>query len=61
VAVLAYRGILLAVPALLGLPALAILRRRLQTEAHDMAVCSPGQEVDVLGRGSVAPFRTLSP
>ncbi|MDX6585058.1 MAG: putative heme transporter [Solirubrobacterales bacterium] len=61
VAVLAYRGILLAVPALLGLPALAILRRRLQTEAHDIAVCSPGQEVDVLGRGSVAPFRTLSP
>jgi uncharacterized membrane protein YbhN (UPF0104 family) len=61
VAVLAYRGILLAVPALLGLPALAILRRRLQTEAHDIAACSPGQQVDVLGRGSVAPFRTLSP
>jgi uncharacterized protein (TIRG00374 family) len=61
VAVLAYRGILLAVPALLGLPALAILRRRLQTEAHDIAVCSPGQEVDVLGRGSVAPFRTREP
>jgi uncharacterized protein (TIRG00374 family) len=61
VAVLAYRGILLAVPALLGLPALAILRRRLQTEAHDIAVCSPGQQVEVLGRGSVAPFRTRKP
>jgi uncharacterized membrane protein YbhN (UPF0104 family) len=61
VAVLAYRGILLAVPALLGLPALAILRRRLQTEAHDIAVCSPGQEVEVLGLGTVAPFRTREP
>jgi uncharacterized membrane protein YbhN (UPF0104 family) len=59
VAVLAYRGILLAVPALLGLPALAILRRRLQTEAHDIAACSPGQKVEVLGRGRVAPFRTM--
>jgi uncharacterized membrane protein YbhN (UPF0104 family) len=58
VAVLAYRGILLAVPALLGLPALAILRRRLQTESHDIAACAPGHEVEVLGRGSVAPFRS---
>ena len=31
VAVIAYRGLLLAIPALLGLPALAVLRRRLQT------------------------------
>ena len=30
VAVIAYRGLLLAIPALLGLPALAVLRRRLQ-------------------------------
>jgi hypothetical protein len=57
VAVLAYRGILLAVPAVLGLPALAVLRRRLQTEAHDIAACAPGQEVDVLGLGAVSPFR----
>jgi uncharacterized membrane protein YbhN (UPF0104 family) len=61
VAVIAYRGILLTVPAVLGLPALAILRRRLQTEAHDIAACAPGQEVDVLGRGPVSPFRTREP
>ena len=53
VAVIAYRGLVLAIPALLGLPALAILRRRLQTEAHDIAACTPGQEVEVLGRGPV--------
>jgi uncharacterized membrane protein YbhN (UPF0104 family) len=53
VAVLAYRGILLAVPAILGLPALASLRRRLRTEAHDIAACAPGQEVEVLGRGVI--------
>ncbi|MEA2424066.1 MAG: putative heme transporter, partial [Thermoleophilaceae bacterium] len=61
VAVLAYRGILLAVPAILGLPALAVLRRRLQTESHDIAACAPGQEVEVLGRGMVAPYRTREP
>jgi uncharacterized membrane protein YbhN (UPF0104 family) len=61
VAVIAYRGILLAVPALLGLPALAVLRRRLRTEAHDIAACAPGNEVEVLGRGMVAPFRTREP
>ena len=53
VAVIAYRGLLLSIPAMLGLPALAILRRRLQTEAHDIAACGPGQEVEVLGRGPV--------
>jgi uncharacterized membrane protein YbhN (UPF0104 family) len=53
VAVIAYRGLLLAIPALLGLPALAVLRRRLQTEAHDIAACGPGQSVEVLGRGVV--------
>jgi uncharacterized membrane protein YbhN (UPF0104 family) len=53
VAVLAYRGVLLAVPALVGLPSLAILRRRLRTEEHDIAACAPGQEVDVLGLGPV--------
>jgi len=52
-AVLAYRAILLAVPALLGLPALASLRRRLRDEAHDIAACAPGQGVEVLGRGVV--------
>ena len=53
VAVIAYRGLLLSIPALLGLPALAVLRRRLQTEAHDIAACVPGDEVDVLGRGKM--------
>jgi uncharacterized membrane protein YbhN (UPF0104 family) len=53
VAVIAYRGLLLTIPALLGLPALAVLRRRLQTEAHDIAACAPGQTVEVLGRGEV--------
>jgi uncharacterized protein (TIRG00374 family) len=53
VAVIAYRGLLLAIPAVLGLPALAILRRRLASEAHDIATCAPGQSVEVLGRGLV--------
>jgi uncharacterized membrane protein YbhN (UPF0104 family) len=53
VAVIAYRGLLLAIPALLGLPALAVLRRRLRDEAHDIAACAPGETVEVLGRGTV--------
>ena len=52
-AVIAYRGLLLAIPALLGLPALAVLRRRLRDEAHDIAACAPGETVEVLGRGIV--------
>ena len=40
---IAYRGLLLAIPALLGLPALAILRKRLRDEAHDIAACAPGR------------------
>ena len=53
VAVIAYRAILLTIPALLGLPALAVLRKRLQSEATDIAACAPGESVEVLGRGSV--------
>jgi uncharacterized membrane protein YbhN (UPF0104 family) len=53
VAVIAYRGLLLTIPAALGLPALAILRKRLRNEAHDIAACAPGQTVEVLGRGEV--------
>ena len=53
VAVIAYRGLLLAIPAMLGLPALAVLRRRLRDEEHDIAACAPGQSVEVLGRGLV--------
>jgi uncharacterized membrane protein YbhN (UPF0104 family) len=51
VAVIAYRGLLLSVPAIIGLPALAVLRRRLRDEAHDIAACAPGEAVEVLGRG----------
>lgn len=53
VAVLAYRSLLLAVPAAVGLPALAILQRRLRKEEHDIAACAPGGEVEVLGQGLV--------
>jgi len=53
VAVIAYRALLLTIPALLGLPALAVLRRRLRDEAHDIAACAPGEAVEVLGRGLV--------
>jgi uncharacterized membrane protein YbhN (UPF0104 family) len=53
VAVIAYRGLLLFIPALLGLPALAVLRRRLRAETHDIAACAPGESVEVLGRGLV--------
>ena len=37
----------------LGLPALAVLRRRLRAESHDIAACAPGESVEVLGRGVV--------
>src|SRR3954451_2510141 len=60
VAVIAYRGLLLTIPALLGIPALAILRRRLRDEAHDIAACAPGQSVDVLGRGPVVRFQPVA-
>jgi uncharacterized membrane protein YbhN (UPF0104 family) len=53
VAVIAYRGLLLTIPAVLGFPALAVLRRRLRDEAHDIAACAPGQSVEILGRGTV--------
>jgi uncharacterized membrane protein YbhN (UPF0104 family) len=53
VAVIAYRGLLLTIPAILGFPALAVLRRRLRDEAHDIAACAPGQSVEVLGVGIV--------
>jgi uncharacterized membrane protein YbhN (UPF0104 family) len=53
VAILAYRATLLAIPALVGLPALASLRRRLRREDHDIRACVPGQEVEVLGAGRI--------
>jgi uncharacterized protein (TIRG00374 family) len=59
-AVIAYRGLLLSIPALLGLPALAVLRRRLRDEEHDIAACAPGQEVEVLGRGPVRAWEPVA-
>jgi uncharacterized protein (TIRG00374 family) len=53
VAVLAYRAIVLWLPVILGLPSLASLRRRLRNESHDIAVCAPGDDVEILGRGRV--------
>jgi len=53
VAVLAYRGMLLAVPAAIGLPALASLQQRLRREEADIAACAPGEEVEVIGLGLV--------
>src|SRR3954452_2044012 len=50
VAVIAYRGILLAIPALLDFPPLATLRRPLRDEAHDIAACAPAGTIEVLGR-----------
>jgi uncharacterized membrane protein YbhN (UPF0104 family) len=61
VAVIAYRGLLLTIPALLGLPALTVLRRRLRDEAHDIAACAPGESVEVLGRGTVRRGVPLTP
>lgn len=61
VAVLAYRGLLLVVPALVGLPALASLHRRLRKEAHDIAACVPGQEIEVVGLGKVAMSVPVAP
>jgi uncharacterized protein (TIRG00374 family) len=53
VAVLAYRTLALWVPIVLGVPSLASVRRRLRNEAHDIAACVPGQDVEILGRGRV--------
>jgi uncharacterized membrane protein YbhN (UPF0104 family) len=50
-AVLAYRTIALWVPALFGAVAFVSLRRTLRTEAHQLAACAPGGEVDVIGLG----------
>ena len=53
VAVLAYRALVLWLPVALGAPSLASLRRRLRSEAHDIAACAPDEDVEVLGRGRV--------
>jgi uncharacterized protein (TIRG00374 family) len=52
-AVLIYRGIALAVPAVLGLVAFVLLRRSLARESVAIAGCGPDGQVDVIGRGTV--------
>ncbi len=52
-AVLAYRAIALWVPAVLGAFAFALLRRTLRDEALQIAVCTPQQEMEVIGLGRV--------
>jgi uncharacterized membrane protein YbhN (UPF0104 family) len=58
-AVLAYRGIVLLVPALLGVPAMLVLQRRLRQETHDIMACTPGGDVEILGRGRVTQAELL--
>ena len=50
VAVLAYRALVLWLPLMLGAPSLASLKRRLRTEDHDIAACTPADD----GRGDRA-------
>ena len=52
-AVLAYRAIALWVPALLGAMAFVVLRRTLRDESHEIAVCAPQTEMEVIGLGRV--------
>jgi uncharacterized membrane protein YbhN (UPF0104 family) len=58
-AVLAYRGLLLVLPLVLGVPAMLVLQRRLRQERHDIATCTPGQQVEILGRGQVPATELL--
>jgi uncharacterized membrane protein YbhN (UPF0104 family) len=58
-AVLAYRGIVLLVPAILGVPAMLVLQQRLRRETHDIMACAPGGDVEILGRGRVAAEELL--
>jgi uncharacterized protein (TIRG00374 family) len=52
-AVLAYRAIALWVPAALGAIAFVFLRRILRDESHEIAVCAPQTEMEVIGLGRV--------
>jgi uncharacterized protein (TIRG00374 family) len=52
-AVLAYRALALWIPAVLGSAAFLALKRSLSREAAAVSACSPGDEVDVIGRGRV--------
>jgi uncharacterized protein (TIRG00374 family) len=50
-AVLIYRAIALWVPALTGSVAFIALRRTLRDEAHQIAVCAPQTEMEIIGVG----------
>jgi uncharacterized membrane protein YbhN (UPF0104 family) len=50
VAVLAYRALYLVVPAALGLPALASLRRRLAKPESQLIFCAPGETLESASR-----------
>jgi uncharacterized protein (TIRG00374 family) len=52
-AVLAYRAIVLWVPAVVGVPAFIMLRRTLRGEATEIAGCGAETELEVIGRGRV--------
>ncbi len=52
-AVLAYRALALWIPAVLGSAAFVALKRSLSREAAAISGCSPGDEVEVIGRGRV--------
>ena len=54
-AVLGYRAIALLVPTILGAVAFVFLRRSLAREARAIANCAPGEEVEIIGRGTVQP------
>jgi uncharacterized protein (TIRG00374 family) len=50
-AVLAYRAIVLWVPATVGGAAFVLLRRTLRREADAVAVCAPATEMEIIGLG----------
>jgi uncharacterized membrane protein YbhN (UPF0104 family) len=52
-AVLAYRAIVIVVPAVLGAVAFVLLRRSLAREALAISSCEPDGEVEIIGRGMV--------
>ena len=61
VAVIAYRGLLLAIPALLGLPALAVLRRRSRRSARHRRLRTRGNGRSARPRRRPAPRARRTP
>jgi uncharacterized protein (TIRG00374 family) len=50
-AVLGYRALALAVPVLIGAAAFAALHRSVARETLDVAGCTPGEEIEIVGVG----------